>query len=313
MSYTNKTTNLELPQYIGTDIPSILTDANGAFAKIDTAYGEQSNKIAESTQNSEQAKSLASAAQAQAQAASNEVSSVSNRVKTLEDSIDAIEETANNANTTANAASTAAGEAKNTADTALSKAATAQSTANTALNNAASANATANSASNALNNAKTGGENLVAWVNVLPYQQISGDAVLSKNVLGGYTRLHYSKAVYPGAAITTIGQIISGTHVYADDASTLESRQIGGGSGTETVNIYPLFSISGDIFNRGANISQVIGNVEIYDQSNHSNHSYNSVYSCYIASEDRTLLGVKNLSTAQNNYIVGSFTVTISE
>lgn len=313
MSYTNQTTNLGLPQYIGTDIPSILTDVNGAYAKIDTAYGEQTNKITESTQNSVQAKSLASAAQAQAQAASNEVASVSNRVKTLEDSIDAVEETANNANTTANAASAAAGVAKNTADTALSNAATAQSTANTALNNAASASATANSASNALNNAKGGGENLVAWVNALSYQKISGTTQEAKNVLGGYNRMHYSKAEYPGASTTTIGEIISGTHVYADDASTLESRQIGGGYGTPTVNIYPLFSISGDIFNRGANISQVVGNVEIYDQSNRSNHTYNSVYSCYIAAENRTLLGVQNLSTAQNNYVVGSFTVSISE
>ncbi len=37
MSYTNKTTHYELPQYVATDIPSILTDLNGAYQTIDEA------------------------------------------------------------------------------------------------------------------------------------------------------------------------------------------------------------------------------------------------------------------------------------
>lgn len=37
MSYTNKTTHYELPQYIGTDIPSILTDLNDSYQAIDEA------------------------------------------------------------------------------------------------------------------------------------------------------------------------------------------------------------------------------------------------------------------------------------
>lgn len=37
MSYTNKTTHYELPQYIGTDIPSILTDLNDTNEAIDEA------------------------------------------------------------------------------------------------------------------------------------------------------------------------------------------------------------------------------------------------------------------------------------
>lgn len=310
MSFTNQTTNLGLPQYIGTDIPSILTDVNGAYAKIDTAYGEQNNKIGESTQNSEQAKSLASAAQAQAQAASNEVASVTNRVKTLETTIDGVEEVANTAKDTADAANTAAGVAKTTADTALSNAAKAQSTANTALNNASSANATANSAASALNNAKNGSENLVAWVNAQSYRTTGYSA---KNALGGYTRFHYSKATYPGAGIATVGMIISGAHVYADDSSALEARSVGGASGTSTINLYPLFTIDGDFFSRGNNVVQVVGNVEIYDQSNRSNHSYNPVYSVYLADESRTLIGVTSLSTSQNNYIIGSFTINIAE
>lgn len=37
MSYTNKTTHYELPQYVGTDIPSILTDLNESYQAIDEA------------------------------------------------------------------------------------------------------------------------------------------------------------------------------------------------------------------------------------------------------------------------------------
>lgn len=37
MSFTNKTLHYELPQYIGTDIPSILTDLNDAYEAIDEA------------------------------------------------------------------------------------------------------------------------------------------------------------------------------------------------------------------------------------------------------------------------------------
>lgn len=37
MSHTNKTPNYDLPQFIGTDIPSWLTDFNSAMEKIDTA------------------------------------------------------------------------------------------------------------------------------------------------------------------------------------------------------------------------------------------------------------------------------------
>lgn len=36
MSHTNKTTNYNLPQFIGTDKPSWLTDVNGAMTSIDT-------------------------------------------------------------------------------------------------------------------------------------------------------------------------------------------------------------------------------------------------------------------------------------
>jgi len=40
MSHTNQTTNYHLPQFLGSDKPSWLTDINGAFSDIDTAIYE---------------------------------------------------------------------------------------------------------------------------------------------------------------------------------------------------------------------------------------------------------------------------------
>lgn len=42
MSATNKTANYELPNFVGTDKPSWLTDFNGAMTKIDTTLHELS-------------------------------------------------------------------------------------------------------------------------------------------------------------------------------------------------------------------------------------------------------------------------------
>lgn len=42
MSATNKTPNYELPEFVGTDKPSWLTDFNGAMTKIDTALHDLS-------------------------------------------------------------------------------------------------------------------------------------------------------------------------------------------------------------------------------------------------------------------------------
>lgn len=42
MSATNKTANYNLPEFVGTDKPSWLTDFNGAMTKIDTALHELS-------------------------------------------------------------------------------------------------------------------------------------------------------------------------------------------------------------------------------------------------------------------------------
>lgn len=49
MSHTNSTENYKLPQFIGTDIPDWLTDANKGYSDIDA--GMQANKVSASTAN----------------------------------------------------------------------------------------------------------------------------------------------------------------------------------------------------------------------------------------------------------------------
>lgn len=58
MSATNNTTYLDLPKFIGTDVPSWLGDFNGAMEKIDTGYNNVDIKagMAASTANSASSK-----------------------------------------------------------------------------------------------------------------------------------------------------------------------------------------------------------------------------------------------------------------
>lgn len=104
MAYTNSTTNYNLPQYIGTDKPTYLSDFNGAMSAIDAQM-----KI-----NADNASSASSSASSASSVANNALS------------------VANGADTKADTAITNAGTAQTTADTAQSVATSALSTANTA-------------------------------------------------------------------------------------------------------------------------------------------------------------------------------------
>lgn len=108
MASTNKTTNYDLSQYVGTDKPTYLGDYNSDMLKIDTAIKNASNSASA-------ASTAASAAQTTADGAST---------------------AASNAQTSADAANQAASNASQAA-------ATAQGTANTANTNAQSALANA--------------------------------------------------------------------------------------------------------------------------------------------------------------------------
>ena len=102
MASTNKTTNYELSQYIGTDKPTYLSDYNGDMYKIDAQMKVNADNVATAISSAQTATTTA------------------NQANT----------TANSANTTANSASTTATNAQTTANSALSTATTAQSKAN---------------------------------------------------------------------------------------------------------------------------------------------------------------------------------------
>ena len=93
MSSTNKTTNYELSQYVGSDKPTYLGDYNGDMLKIDTQMKTNADNIATATSTANTASTNASEALT----------------------------TANTANTTAGTANTTANTASSTASAALVK------------------------------------------------------------------------------------------------------------------------------------------------------------------------------------------------
>lgn len=78
MSATNQTPNYDLPQYIGTDVPSYLGDFNSAMLKIDTAIKGVDNKATSTESTAETAQSTAETAQATATQAKNAATQAQN-------------------------------------------------------------------------------------------------------------------------------------------------------------------------------------------------------------------------------------------
>lgn len=108
MSFTNKTPNYNLPQWLGTDKPSYLVDFNNAFSDIDT--GMKNNK-----DTADNASATASTALTTAQSAQETATTASGLASQAV-------EAANNATTIANNANTQAGTSLTNANTALDKA-----------------------------------------------------------------------------------------------------------------------------------------------------------------------------------------------
>lgn len=122
MGSTNKTTNLHLPQWIGTDKPTFLGDMNDAFLRIDNGYGEIDGNATSAVSQAGQAVSKATDALEKAETAQS---------------------TAETAQSTANSANTTAGSALQTANTAQGVAQTANNGV-TSLKNWISGNLTVN-------------------------------------------------------------------------------------------------------------------------------------------------------------------------
>lgn len=128
---TNKTTNYDLPQFIGTDKPTWLGDFNQAMFDIDA--GMHTNATAITSMASDVATASASASQA-----SQDVAGLTSTVSTLSSDVTSVTTTANNAQQTATSALNTANTANGKADTNASNITaltTRVSTAETNINN----------------------------------------------------------------------------------------------------------------------------------------------------------------------------------
>lgn len=114
MSSTNKTTNYQLSQYIGTDKPTYLGDYNGDMNKIDAAIKKASDEAST-------ASSTAGTASSNATEALQKAKEASGKADTAQETAEAAQTTATGALSTATAANNLAGSANTVASDAQSR------------------------------------------------------------------------------------------------------------------------------------------------------------------------------------------------
>ena len=85
MSSTNKTPYYELPQFVGTDIPTWLGDFNGAMSDIDTALKTNADRADLASTQAGQAVNTANAANDAVSALQTSVAGLGNRVTVCEE------------------------------------------------------------------------------------------------------------------------------------------------------------------------------------------------------------------------------------
>lgn len=135
MSYTNKTPNYELPQYVADDKPTYLGDMNKAYLDIDTALKNISDKAIASETLSENANTTSATALSTAQTASSVAQSAQTKADSATTVAQNAQSDATTANTTANEAKTLSQTANTNSQTAITNSETAVSTSNTANTN----------------------------------------------------------------------------------------------------------------------------------------------------------------------------------
>lgn len=181
MASTNKTTNYELSQFVGTDKPTFLGDYNGDMQKIDTA-------IAGVATTASGASSTAASALTEAQSAASTAASAATTAATADTNATA-------ALTTAGNAATAASAAQSTADSAASAASAADAKAVTADSKADDASAKAGDLTQLTTTAKT---DLVAAINEVNAKPSGGGTAASTtydNTTSGLTATNVQDAI----------------------------------------------------------------------------------------------------------------------
>jgi len=102
MSSTNKTAELQLSQFIGTDIPSILTDYNGDMQKIDAGVREVKQATAGAIGDLSSVTARVTNAEQSISGLNSTVQGIATRVVTAEGEIDALQTSVGNLETAVN-------------------------------------------------------------------------------------------------------------------------------------------------------------------------------------------------------------------
>lgn len=92
MSSTNKTAELQLSQFVGTDIPSILTDYNGDMRKIDAGVLEVKEATASAVSDLSSVTARVTNAESNISGLNSAVNGLATRVTSVEGDVDNIEE-----------------------------------------------------------------------------------------------------------------------------------------------------------------------------------------------------------------------------
>lgn len=87
MASTNKTTTLELSQFVGTDVPGWLTDYNSDMSKIDAFATEANSDISGAVQTANSANTTAQAASTAANSASSTAGNALTKATTIETNV----------------------------------------------------------------------------------------------------------------------------------------------------------------------------------------------------------------------------------
>lgn len=212
MSSTNKTTNYDLSQYIGTDKPTYLGDYNSDMNKIDAQMKKNGDAVA--------------SAMSTAGTANNNATQAKSRAET---------------------ALQTATQAQNTAETAQNTALTASQNATTALNTASAANNKANAAKDAVDK-----NVWVTSGNIVKSAYVSGNIVVKYNAFLKSLVFHCKGTIGgsdipSGTPFATIpGNIMSALDI--SSARTLDAVFVYVGSKNDFVS-YPTFKldVNGDI------------------------------------------------------------------
>lgn len=104
MSSTNKTTNYQLSQYIGTDKPTYLGDYNSDMNKIDAAIKAASNAASTAASSAGSAQSTATEAKETADNATEEITEINETLNSHDSRINTAQQAAQTAQTTASSA-----------------------------------------------------------------------------------------------------------------------------------------------------------------------------------------------------------------